>query len=221
MKQQLRNERQAQAAAAAGDRGASQEVEGGKNRNVARSAPGNNRSDPPTKSNPKSQQPTQVGAVATSGRAYGAPRRRGNFGPEFITRSIAYGNDAPPLSDEEIAEMHPKEAMAMNVQTVEEHEQQKGRERRRQQKLQEEMSQFKRNATSKPAPSKDHGVMAAIPNIDDGDDGNPSQNDTVEEDKDSSSRKWILFGVFMLLVAIASASFCAVYFSIMSTRRGD
>ncbi|KAL3941566.1 MAG: hypothetical protein SGBAC_004094 [Bacillariaceae sp.] len=155
----------------------------------------------------------QVGAVATTGRAYGAAPRRNDT--NNITQSIV-GN-APLLSQEEIDELTPKEAMAMNVQTVEDHEADKKREKRRQQKLQEEKKRLYQDAANdkkKKAAPMSNVVLVAIPDEDLGKiqnnhDGTDDDGDDDSTDSTSSNKRiMIIIGALVLLIAAC----CGAYF---------
>ncbi|CAJ1929410.1 unnamed protein product [Cylindrotheca closterium] len=173
----------------------------------SRSRAGQNR---PTK--PKHGPPAQIGAVAAVGRAYGAAPRRGDT-TNNMTRSMV--QNGPLLTQEEIDELTPKEAMAMNVQTVEDYEADEKRERRRKQKLEEEKKRLKKDmASNNPAPN---AVLVAIAQPDKGDsDDNDSDDSSDDDDDDDDGTEsenrfktlFIIVGVVVLLIAVS----CTAYF---------
>lgn len=155
--------------------------------------------------------PTQVGAVATTGRAYGAAPRRNHKGE--LTQSIAFGDGSSGLTQEELDQLTPKEAMAMNVQTVEDYEAEEKKERRRQQKLKEETKRLKKDIASSKPQSKPGPIVVAMPDVkqtSENDDDESDDDDDKSDDSSSGGLKRIILVVGVLALLIGTG--CAAYF---------
>jgi len=135
---------------------------------------------------------------------------------------MVLGNGATIMTQDEIDQMHPKEAVAMNAMTVEDHEAEEKRERRRKQKLQEETQRLKRDIASNDSrnkPPQNNGIVVAFATSEQSVDDSDEDDSDDDKSDDSSNGGFKRIIIIVLIFAVLIGAGCAAYFLVLSDKK--